>query len=153
MHAAVKFVGVDDSGEPVFDVDFTYPEAKPGERSATSAQRLSVADFYTYLPPDLTFDQAHSLLSYRSFARAVADVGLIQFHERVVALFARLLACHISNDRELARAAIVWSEDCFENPDDPCPIERVPGFAVAVNALAGWMNQAADAGVQLQTFC
>lgn len=124
------------------DIDMAWPERGPGEPGATMAQCLSVARFYTFLPDDLGFEQAHALLSYRNFAReAVAAVLRIDCESGAGRLLARRLAATISTDASLAAAAIEWSEHNFEHADEPIPIERTPLYVGAARLLSRWYEE------------
>ena len=111
---AIHLVGLNDKGGPIFDVDVTVLDYRVADRSCSEAQLIAVRKFYCYGFPreDLTDSQAHSLLSYREYARD--------------------FAAYISSNPRIAAYAIIRSNRRFHTGAGKAYVARTKYFGEIV---------------------
>jgi hypothetical protein len=114
MRNGIVFVGLDDRGGPLFDCNISVPDAPAGDGPPTSAMRAAVADFYLADLDHISYEQAHSLLCYRDYARACADHLCRARHQKASLFISRLFVMFVSNDENMARDVQRWSERRFK---------------------------------------
>lgn len=105
----VLFAGLGLGGAPLFDLRVSIPDQTRGN-PATEPQRASAAEFYGHEFPDLTFDQAHALLSCGDFARACVIAADLKLLPKSYSLFATLTAVWLLDDAQRSTAAIRWAD-------------------------------------------
>jgi hypothetical protein len=125
---AVRLVGLDVNGGPVFDVVLSVPDALAMDRHCSEAQLAAVTKFYCrdFAADELTDFQAHGLLSYRQYAQECASALFNQ--PKIALLYARLVAAYISSNRVIADYAIDRSNRRFRVGADKSYVVRTKHF-------------------------
>jgi len=149
MREGVVFAGLDDRGGPLFDCNISFPDAPVGDGRPTAAMSASVADFYLANLDHITYEQAHSLLCYRDYARACADHLCRNRYPKAALLISRLLAMFISNDEEMARDVQRWSERRFREMTDRSTVAATKHFRRIEAFYSDWEIELLVAGCDL----
>jgi hypothetical protein len=124
-----SFVGFDRAGGPIFDVVVTVPDGVVGDARCTERQLAAVREFYCHeFPDDLTYSQAHLLLSYREYARSCSAHLLRGAHPKIVLLYARAIAAFISSNEPIANYAATRSNVRFRSGVERERISRTKFF-------------------------
>lgn len=111
-----SFVGLGSDGSPIFDVIVTIPDGISSDASCTARQLTAVREFYCHdFSDDLTYSQAHLLLSYREYARSCSAYILRGAHPKIVLLYARAMAAFISSEPSIAAYAATRSNARFRS--------------------------------------
>jgi hypothetical protein len=106
----------------------------------------AVERFYTVIPPDLTYDQAHTLIAVRDFSRECAALVLLRKPSRIRMLYSRLIAVDTLNDEARILRATSWSEFLFNNCIERYDITAHPDFNIAATLCEAISAQLKAAG-------
>lgn len=105
-------VGRNERDDWRFRINMTPPDPLPDDTDATPAQMSAITAFYDCGPngpPSLSRSQAHALLCYRDYARAVVDEISPGIEVSVARAVAQYLAAFISGDSSVALEVVAWS--------------------------------------------
>jgi hypothetical protein len=106
------FRGVVD-GQLTFEINVSVPDATAFE-AATARQLEAIKLFYSRDFPELTYDQASALLSYREFARLCAEALFGKITIQLRKALSACLAAYVSSDPEISSWVVEWQRKVFE---------------------------------------
>ena len=129
--------GLDDHGDPIFHVAFGLPDPARFDPRLTSKQAGAIADFYGEAFPPVTATQAHALLSYRTYGRAVAGKVAPRASARVRGFLAHFVAAIVSQDDAVAADVVAWSDRAFDRGSERSSVGATKHFRWVADELEG----------------
>ncbi|WP_151974282.1 hypothetical protein [Erythrobacter sp. EC-HK427] len=117
---AVRIFGFNEDGTVDLQLNLSVPEAKPDDPEPSPAQIESVQRFFPHVPATISSRQAHAILCYRDYARAVADevAPYMEFSRKGVLI--QIIATLVSHDERIAKDVRSWAERRFiQHSGDP----------------------------------
>lgn len=89
------------------------PETPDDDPEANQLQLEAIAALFPHIPPTIGFGQAHALLCYRDYARAVVDRVLPEQGRESRQMWIAVIATLVSHDDRIAKDICKWSDDRF----------------------------------------
>ncbi len=154
MVEAARYVGRDEAGGLLFDVDLSIPDGLTGDPSPTPTMYDALYDFFNVDLGELTAQQAHALLCCRDYGRQCAARLFDRHPQDVRDLFARLVAAFIMADDDRTVDVLAWARRRREVPRDGSAIAQTKRFGEVrawIHALVGEAN-AAGAGIESPSY-
>ena len=112
---AIRFIGKRPDGTVDLQLNVLTPEMPDDDPPATERQLAAVADIFPHIPPTISSMQAHAILCYRDYARAVIDRVLPDVAASQQELWLVIIATLVSHDERIAKDVRRWSGDRFHN--------------------------------------
>ena len=120
----------DETGDPVFDVNLSWPEATPDALPASRDDFGRIGEWATpHLPQDLTADQAEAIACYARYGHYFGRQVLLRNSYKKKDLIGRLIACAISGEDNLGAEVVTWSTHIFRRRLQNYDVREIEGFA------------------------
>jgi hypothetical protein len=114
-------------GQITFEVNVSVPDAISSD-PANARQLEAIKLFYSRDFPDLTYDQASALLSYREFARLSAEALFGKTTIQLRKALSTCLAAYVSSEPEVSRWVVEWQRKVFERGSTSPRVRGSPYF-------------------------
>jgi len=112
------------------------PDGVPSDIRCTEYQLSAITEFYCdNFQNDLTYSQAHWLLSYREYAKACASNIFYGAHPKVVLLYSRVIAAFISARPDISAYAVARSNKRFRAGIENSRVSRTKYFEEISNFI------------------
>lgn len=117
---AVRYMGLADDGSLQLQLNLRTPDKERYDSRPTERQLSAVSAIFPHVPPTISYSQAHAILCYRDYARAVVARVLPSRSIADRELWIVIIATLVSHDERIAKDVRRWSDDRFlEARSDP----------------------------------
>ena len=112
---AVRIFGRDKTnGRWDIQLNVKAPESPDDDPNPSEQQSDAVARIFPHIPREaISEQQAHALLCYRDYAKAVVERVIPDFTENDRQIWTIIIATLVSHDERVAKDVRKWSEDRF----------------------------------------
>lgn len=110
---AVRYLGRASDGSAQLQLNLRTPDRLEYDLPATARQLAAVDAIFPHVPSTVSQSQAHAILCYRDYSKAVIDRVLPSLRLEDRDLWLVIIATLVSHDERIAKDVRRWSDDRF----------------------------------------